>query len=140
MHLKPFLFTMHSFSYARCIPKHHESGKLNISHFFLLFPHTLTLIWIENKQAAGTKTSKHFIESTESKKIHSVKFNTGTSSLMHVHTRIERQTSMRTNWKLMVFLLLEDCPVLPSLFQIKYFSCVTAGQEHNCFLHCTLRA
>lgn len=32
------------------------------------FTHILTFIRIQNKQAAGTKTSKHFTESTERKK------------------------------------------------------------------------
>lgn len=46
------------------------------------FTHILTFIRIQNKQAAGTKTSKHFTESTERKKErkkqpHCVKFNRG---------------------------------------------------------------
>lgn len=75
---------MHS-SYARCIQDYHESGKLNIFHSSSsFFPHTLTLNRIQKKQAASTKTSKHFLELTKRKKIHLVKFNAGTLSLMHV--------------------------------------------------------
>lgn len=92
MHLKTFLYTMHS-SYARCIQDYHESGKLNIFHSSSsFFPHTLTLNRIQKKQAASTKTSKHFLELTKRKKIHLVKFNAGTLSLMHVCVRAHTQT------------------------------------------------
>lgn len=64
--------------------------------FPFFFSHILALLKIQNKQAAGTKTSKYFIESTE-KKIHSVKFNTRTPSLTCVHTHIDRQANKYEN-------------------------------------------
>ena len=52
--MHPRTLTQVNTAYFPCPPPNHT--------------HTLTLIRIQNKQAAGTKTSKHFTESTKQKK------------------------------------------------------------------------
>lgn len=110
--------------------------------FSLLFSHILILIRIQNKQAAGTKTSKHFIESTGGKKIHTVKFNTGTPSLLHVRTHIDRKANKYENQleiRGLSFIGRLPSPTISFANRKVIFMCNRGGQ-HSRSLHLTLAA
>lgn len=122
--MHPRTLTQVNTAYFPCLPRPNHT-------------HTLTLIRIQNKQAAGTKTSKHFTESTKKKKKSTV-YN---SEKHHPSdTQRDKQVWKPTgnSWS---FLFLEDCPVLLSLFQMgKYFSCLTVKKSTLKWFHLTLAA
>lgn len=118
-------------------------NQVNATYFTFppLFSHTLTLIRTQNKQAAGTKTSKLFIESTERKKNPLCKIhcrNTIPHACAHTHRKANKyENQLETCGLSFIGRLPSSSIFFPNR---KVFFMYNCGKKHNWSLHLTLAA
>lgn len=133
MHANPFVlmiffFFALFFAFARFAPN--TTDQVNSTHFvFSTSTQTVTLKRTETKKS-WYKTGVHFNRQKEKKNYIKIQNRNITIPWACAQRRWERQSSMRTNWKSMVFPSLADRPGLPSLFQTReVFSMCNSGKS-----------